>query len=55
MNKMEKKMELTKIEWEYIHQELSREYWKYLSEKDKEPIFLKNLIKKVNKNIINSE
>lgn len=48
-------MELTKKEWEYIHQELSREYWKYLLEKDKEPIFLKNLLQKVNKNIINSE
>mgnify|MGYP000895668894 CR=1 FL=1 len=49
--KMNKNEKLNKLELEYIHQELSREYWKYLSDKDKEPIFLKNLLNKVNKQI----
>jgi len=48
---MVKNDKLNKSELEYIHQELSREYWKYLSDKDKEPIFLKNLLSKVNKQI----
>jgi len=47
----ENKMNLSKREWEYIAQELRKDLREQEKFKDN-PVFLKSLIKKVNKKII---